>query len=103
MSSSNTAILQEWGRLRAMTNYAHEEATQAIAKIWEFAKKHPWLSTAAVFVIMAAILGPGVLGFGNLGPIEGTLASWWQSTFGGFVPAGSIFSFFQRAGMLWWI
>lgn len=69
-----------------------------------------------------------VLGFGELGPTAGELsdslsfstsiwheawltnnlfffpgsfASWWESTYGGFIPAGSLFSFFQRLGMIW--
>jgi hypothetical protein len=41
------------------------------------------------------------LGFAELGPVEGTFASWWQSTYGGLVPKGSLFSFFQRLGMVW--
>ena len=31
----------------------------------------------------------------------GTFAAWWQSTYGSSVPAGSLFSFFQRLGMVW--
>ena len=49
-----------------------------------------------------------VLGFSELGPVEGwspkcvgSFAAWWQSTYAGYVPAGSLFSFFQRLGMVW--
>jgi hypothetical protein len=31
----------------------------------------------------------------------GSFASWWQSMYGGLVPKGSLFSFFQRLGMIW--
>jgi hypothetical protein len=33
--------------------------------------------------------------------LVGTFAAWWQSTYAGEVPAGSLFSFFQRLGMVW--
>jgi hypothetical protein len=61
-----------------------------------------------------------VLGFGEFGPIEGMLvvvyvqgdifmrcllvgsfAALWQSRYRGYVPAKSLFSFFQRLGMKW--
>lgn len=54
--------------------------------------------------VLQAIIAPWVieaLGFSELGPVEGTFASWWQSTYGGLVPKGSLFSFFQRLGMVW--
>ncbi|KAF2263400.1 hypothetical protein CC78DRAFT_581489 [Lojkania enalia] len=41
------------------------------------------------------------LGFGELGPIEGSFAALWQSRYAGYVPSGSLFSFFQRLGMTW--
>ncbi|KAH9171479.1 hypothetical protein EDB89DRAFT_1971384 [Lactarius sanguifluus] len=62
---------------------AYEKAAQVVGDVWEYAKEHP------------------VLGFGELGPIEGTFAAWWQSTYNGYVPAKSLFSFFQRLGMIW--
>jgi hypothetical protein len=71
---------------------------------------------------LQVIIAPWVieaLGFAELGPLEGmsrlqcclvsakltyaagSFASWWQSTYGGLVPKGSLFSFFQRLGMVW--
>ncbi|KAL1856403.1 hypothetical protein Daus18300_010775 [Diaporthe australafricana] len=38
-------------------------------------------------------------GFGVLGPTAGTFAPWWQAFYAGNVPQGSLFSFFQWAGM----
>jgi hypothetical protein len=32
----------------------------------------------------------------------GTFASWWQSAYAGLVPKRSLFSFFQRLGMVKW-
>ncbi|KAF9880661.1 hypothetical protein CkaCkLH20_01703 [Colletotrichum karsti] len=53
-------------------------------------------------IILKAILGPILVafGFGPLGPIAGTIAAWWQAWYGGFVPAGSVFSFFQWLAMV---
>jgi hypothetical protein len=54
--------------------------------------------------VRQVVIAPWVieaLGFAELGPVEGTFASWWQSTYGGLVPKGSLFSFFQRLGMVW--
>jgi hypothetical protein len=58
------------------------------------------------------------LGFAELGPVEGEIdtsqiakkiliklsgsfAAWWQSTYRGYVTQKSLFSFFQRLGMVW--
>jgi hypothetical protein len=101
---------------------AYKKASQVVKSIWGFAKDHPVFCTFVALAILA-ILVPGaiqVLGFGKLGPVkgmsaivdvqgdmlmrcllEGTFATWWQSTYGGYVPAGSWFSFFQRLGMVW--
>ncbi|KIL58471.1 hypothetical protein M378DRAFT_170545 [Amanita muscaria Koide BX008] len=102
MRPSN-AILECLVKGKAMMKYAYEEATQVVADVWGVVKRHPWLCTAVVLGITAVVLGPGVLGFGKLGPTKGTIASWWQSTYAGFVPKGSLFSIFQRVGMRWWI
>ncbi|KIL66898.1 hypothetical protein M378DRAFT_74719 [Amanita muscaria Koide BX008] len=82
---------------------AHDKAAQVVADIWGFAKEHP-VFCAVVALGILVILAPWaieVLGFGELGPIEGTFAAWWQSRYAGYVPAGSLFSFFQRLGMIW--
>jgi hypothetical protein len=101
---------------------AYDTAAQAVAEVLKFAKDHP-VFVAVVALGILVILAPWaieVLGFGELGPIEGivgplycgrevtscvvfpvgTFAAWWQSTYGD-VPAGSLFSFFQRLGMKW--
>lgn len=31
----------------------------------------------------------------------GSFAAWFQSTYGGLVPKGSLFSYLQRLGMTW--
>ncbi|KIM83390.1 hypothetical protein PILCRDRAFT_69592, partial [Piloderma croceum F 1598] len=82
---------------------AYEKATQIVADVLEFAKEHP-VFCAVVALGILVILAPWAIeavGFGELGPIEGTFAAWWQSRYAGYVPAGSLFSFFQRLGMVW--
>jgi len=105
---------------------AYDKVAKVVEEIWQFAKDHP-VFVAVVALGILVVLAPWaieVLGFGELGPIEGmscwslyihvladpdavfffpvgTFAAWWQSTYGGYVPAGSLFSFFQRLGMVW--
>lgn len=103
---------------------AYDKAYEA-AK--EFATEHP-IATAVLCTIIAVgilwVLAPyalEILGFAELGPVEGestfsvvtrmnifqlrlrigTWAAAWQARYLGFVPKGSWFSFFQRLGMLW--
>lgn len=68
-----------------------------------FARDHPAYATLIALGVLA-ILTPWVieaLGFSELGPVEGSFAAAWQRLYAGFVPKGSLFSFFQRLGM--WI
>jgi len=101
---------------------AYDKAAQVVGDIWGFVKEHPvFFSLVALGILV--ILAPWAieaLGFGELGPIEGmsvvvyvqgdilmlcllvgTFAAWWQSAYRGYVPARSLFSFFQRLGMVW--
>ncbi|CAO2650958.1 Nn.00g092550.m01.CDS01 [Neocucurbitaria sp. VM-36] len=92
----------------------HEKLGPAVRdayhKAWEVARstegfviEHPIMCTIIALGVLV-VIAPWVLealGFAELGPIEGTFASWWQSTYGGLVPKGSLFSFFQRLGMTW--
>jgi len=82
---------------------AYDKAAQVIEEVFQFAKDHPvFVSLIALGILV--VLAPWAitaLGFGELGPIEGTFAALWQSTYGGFVPARSLFAFFQRLGMVW--
>ncbi|KAH9042995.1 hypothetical protein EDB84DRAFT_1248643, partial [Lactarius hengduanensis] len=82
---------------------AYEKAAQVVGDVWEYTKEHPvfFAITALGILVILAPWAIEVLGFGELGPIEGTFAAWWQSTYNGYVPARSLFSFFQRLGMVW--
>jgi hypothetical protein len=86
---------------------AAEAASNALARAtneaFEFSREHPIFVTVLALGVLA-ILTPWVievLGFGQLGPIEGSFAAPWQRTYAGYVPSSSLFSFFQRLGMVW--
>jgi hypothetical protein len=99
---------------------AYEKATQLVEDIWKFAKEHP-VFFAVVALGILVILAPWAIeamGFAEFGPVEGmciwrgilclkcrllvgSLAALWQSRYAGYVPKGSLFSFFQRLGMVW--
>ncbi|KAI0779928.1 hypothetical protein C8Q74DRAFT_726388 [Fomes fomentarius] len=82
---------------------ATEAVGKAVAAVEGFAKEHPVYFTLIALGVLV-LLSPWVieaLGFGELGPIEGTFAAAWQRQFAGYVPKGSLFAFFQRLGMIW--
>ncbi|EED23179.1 conserved hypothetical protein [Talaromyces stipitatus ATCC 10500] len=71
-----------------------------------FAEDHPVYATLIALGILAILMpwALEILGFGDLGPIEGSFAALWQSKYAGYVPKKSLFSYFQRLGMKWhWI
>ncbi|KAK7747353.1 hypothetical protein SLS53_001606 [Cytospora paraplurivora] len=86
---------------------ALEKAEEVADSIFDFARDHP--EAVAIFVTILAIgvlwfMAPWVLevlGFAAEGPIEGSFAAWWESTYAGYIPKGSLFSFFQRLAMKW--
>jgi hypothetical protein len=100
---------------------AYDKAYGLALEMIEFAKEHPIL-TGVVCTIVAlgvlVLLWPSIvaaLGFGELGPVEGTqfecvaqhqlnmitgsFAAAWQSMYGARVPVGSLFSYLQKLGM----
>ncbi|KAL6229541.1 hypothetical protein BDW75DRAFT_245628 [Aspergillus navahoensis] len=92
--------------LKAGTKMA-KAAADAVAQAKEaavgFATEHPVYATLIALGVLA-VLTPWileVLGFGELGPIEGSFAARWQSTYGGYVPKRALFGYFQRPGMKW--
>ncbi|KAK3319705.1 hypothetical protein B0T19DRAFT_270543 [Cercophora scortea] len=101
---------ETWGEvLRDAYDKAVELAEEMFRVLVEYVKAHPYEVAAQVLLTLFAFgvlarLMPWVLrliGFGELGPIADTFAAWWQSTFGGYVPADSLFAFLQRLGMVW--
>ncbi|KAF9698082.1 hypothetical protein EKO04_003800 [Ascochyta lentis] len=101
-------------KLGAALQGAHDKLGPAVCdayhKAWDIANdiegfviQHPVMCTIIALGVLV-VIAPWVieaLGFAELGPVEGSFASWWQSTYGGLVPKGSLFSFFQRLGMVW--
>ncbi|ETS81176.1 hypothetical protein PFICI_06178 [Pestalotiopsis fici W106-1] len=91
---------------QAMT-IAYDEAAKAADELFEFAGDHPVLTAGLITIIavgILVILAPMIveaLGFAELGPVEGSFAALWESTYSGFIPKGSLFSFLQRLGMVW--
>jgi hypothetical protein len=88
----------------------------------DFANDHPVFVTVIALGILVLLVPWALeaLGFAELGIVEGKSfcgpdfevcsdlvvpsGSWaaeWQATYAGFVPKGSLFSFFQRLGMVW--
>jgi hypothetical protein len=103
---------------------AYDKGAHVVGKVWGFVEDHPVFFTLLALAILVILVPWAVeaLGFGELGPIGGmsvvvyaegdkyphalyllvgTFAARWQATYSGYVPAGSLFSFFQRLGMRW--
>ncbi|KAI9041433.1 interferon alpha-inducible IFI6/IFI27 family protein [Aspergillus affinis] len=86
-----------------MARPAADALARATHEAHDFAHDHPVYTTVLALGVLV-ILAPWVLevlGFAELGPLEGSFAAWWQRLYAGYVPKGSLFSFFQRLGMIW--
>ncbi|KZL74389.1 hypothetical protein CI238_04415 [Colletotrichum incanum] len=97
------ALVRHRDTIGQIVRGAMDKSTDAAESIFEFAKDHPVFVTIIAIGILI-IIAPWVLealGFGELGPVADTFASWWQARYVGYVPKGSLFSFFQRLGMVW--
>ncbi|KAL3459185.1 hypothetical protein BJX64DRAFT_265201 [Aspergillus heterothallicus] len=86
-----------------MAKAATEALTEAKNAAVGFAEEHPVYATLIALGILTILMpwALEILGFGELGPIEGSFAALWQRTFAGYVPKGSLFSYFQKLGMKW--
>ncbi|KZF26482.1 hypothetical protein L228DRAFT_257911 [Xylona heveae TC161] len=81
------------------------KGSKMLGQALNYTQEHP------IRIILGAAglyLGPGgvlalplrAIGFGALGPLAGSIAAYWQSTYyGGYVAAGSVFSILQWLGM----
>ncbi|KAL1792285.1 hypothetical protein ACET3X_008792 [Alternaria dauci] len=100
-----TAALQaSHEKLGPTIRSAYQRAWEAAQSIEGFVIEHPVMCTVIALGVLA-VVAPWVLealGFAELGPVQGTFASWWQSSYAGLVPKNSLFSFFQRLGMVKW-
>ncbi|KAB8071493.1 hypothetical protein BDV29DRAFT_159436 [Aspergillus leporis] len=81
-----------------MAEASSNAVSRARTEAFEFAQDHPIFVTILALGVLV-ILTPWVieiLGFGELGPIEGSFAAAWQRTYAGYVPKRSLFSYLQR-------
>ncbi|KAK5662555.1 hypothetical protein OQA88_8467 [Cercophora sp. LCS_1] len=101
---------ETWGEaLSEAYDVAVQVADEMFIDLVEYVKEHPLEIAASILLTLVAFgvlvrLMPLVLellGFGVEGPVEGSFAAWFQRTYGGYVPKGSIMSFLQRLGMTW--
>ncbi|KAL5405789.1 hypothetical protein PMIN04_012235 [Paraphaeosphaeria minitans] len=95
--------LREAEKLQGPVKEAYDKACSAALAVEGFVKEHPVFFTVIALGVIITI-APWVLealGFAELGPLEGSFAAAWQARYAGFVPKGSLFSFFQRLGMVW--
>ncbi|KAK0745116.1 hypothetical protein B0T21DRAFT_269116, partial [Apiosordaria backusii] len=84
-------------------------AEELFIDLVEYVKAHPYEIAASILLSLVTFgvlvrLAPRVLvllGFSAEGPVEGSWAAWFQSTYGGYVPKGSLMSYLQRLGMTW--
>jgi hypothetical protein len=107
--SENIAIAIYHGLENAIKSGADmaQAATDAVAKSKDaaanFTSDHPFYAGLIALGVLA-LLTPWaleLLGFGELGPIEGSFATWWQTKYAGDVPKRALFGYFQRLGMKW--
>ncbi|KAF2798924.1 hypothetical protein K505DRAFT_189854, partial [Melanomma pulvis-pyrius CBS 109.77] len=93
--------LKEASKLGPALKEAYDKAWEAARGIEGFVQEHPVFCTVIALgvLVMIAPWAIEALGFGELGPIEGSFAALWQARYAGYVPKGSLFSFFQRLGM----
>ncbi|WYZ41266.1 hypothetical protein EsH8_V_000161 [Colletotrichum jinshuiense] len=96
-------LIQHRDTVGLVVREAMDKSTDAAQSIFEFAKEHPVFVTVIAIGVLV-LIAPWVieaLGFGELGPVANTFASWWQARYAGYVPKGTLFSFLQRLGMTW--
>ena len=88
-----------------MGKAATEALGRSMKDALQWAKEHPGIVLCTIIALgILVIMTPWVieaLGFAARGPVARTFAAWWQSRYAGYVPKGSLFSFFQRLGMVW--
>ncbi|KAJ5860956.1 uncharacterized protein N7529_008266 [Penicillium soppii] len=86
-----------------MAQVAVDAVAECKAAAVGFATEHPVYATLLALGVLA-LLTPWIIevvGFGELGPIEGSFAAAWQRTYAGYVPKRALFGYFQRLGMKW--
>ncbi|PCH36328.1 hypothetical protein WOLCODRAFT_157043 [Wolfiporia cocos MD-104 SS10] len=94
--------------LKAHLDNIRPHIENLLVLIGDLNEQHPHIATALAAATITVVLWEVKLlrpvldlaGFGQKGPVKGTLAAWTQRmVFGGAVPKGSWFSVLQRLGM----
>ncbi|TIC92429.1 hypothetical protein CH35J_010060 [Colletotrichum higginsianum] len=96
-------LVQHRDTIGQVVRDAMDKAIEAAESVFQFAKDHPVFVTLIAIGVLV-LVSPWVLealGFGELGPVADTFAAFWQARYAGYVPKDSLFSFFQRLGMVW--
>ncbi|KAI7909240.1 hypothetical protein M9X92_011745 [Pyricularia oryzae] len=84
-----------------------DKAEDAAKAVFAFPHQHPYLTAGFATIVAVGVLvlvapwAVEALGLAEMGPVADSFAAWWQFTYAGFVPKNSLFSFFQRLGMIW--
>lgn len=84
-----------------------DKAEDAARNVFKFPHDHPHLTAGFVTIVAIGVLvlvapwAVEALGFAEAGPVADSFAAWWESSYAGFIPKSSLFSFFQRLGMTW--
>jgi ElaB/YqjD/DUF883 family membrane-anchored ribosome-binding protein len=111
-------VLREAQKLSPALKEAYDKACEAAKSIEGFVQEHPVFCTVIALGVLVLIAPWAIeaIGFGVAGPMPSmfasasltfvsfltlldTVASAWQVRYAGYVPKGSLFSFFQRLGM----
>ncbi|KAF2023903.1 hypothetical protein EK21DRAFT_79878 [Setomelanomma holmii] len=97
------ALEESHEKLGPTIRAAYRKAIEVAMSIEGFVVEHPVFCTIIALGVLALIVPwvLGALGFGELGLVEGSFAARWMRTYAGFVPKGSLLSYFQRLGMTW--
>ncbi|MCJ1357465.1 MAG: hypothetical protein MMC33_007461 [Icmadophila ericetorum] len=83
---------------------AYEKAVAAVNEVKEWADAHPEMAAVVITLIALGVLAVmmpwlmAYLGFAEEGILKASWAARWQTTFRGFVPKGSLFSYLQKLG-----
>ncbi|KAF2235552.1 hypothetical protein EV356DRAFT_420729, partial [Viridothelium virens] len=83
---------------------AYGKAAAAVNHITEWAEAHPEMAAVVVTLIALGVLAlmmpwlMAYLGFTEEGILEASWAARWQTSYRGFVPKGSLFSYLQSLG-----
>ncbi|KAJ4392296.1 hypothetical protein N0V93_005921 [Gnomoniopsis smithogilvyi] len=86
-------------------NDALQKVEDIAKEVYDFARDHPVAVEVFCMILAIGILWfmlpwvLEVLGFAAEGPVAESFAAWWEATYAGYIPKGSIFSYLQKLAM----